>query len=285
VQTNVAKIMGDFRIGILDMNNGAPNEGMRCIKYLIEEFFMRKELETGYQVFDVRQGDKLPAYHEFDVFISSGGPGSPLLEGTEWERDYFKLLSDIREHNRTRPEKIFFFAICHSFQLLVQYFELAQITRRKSTSFGVMPIHIVEGEEEEPFFRGLENPFWAVDSRDYQVVQPDQEQFEAVGARILCLEKERPHVDLERAIMAIRFTEEIFGTQFHPEADAEGMYRHFQKEEKKKAVIENFGEEKFLNMLESLEDPDKIMLTESVIIPTFLEIAFQHKLEPLWSEK
>ncbi|WP_367913001.1 type 1 glutamine amidotransferase [Leadbetterella sp. DM7] len=277
--------MGNFRIGVLDMNNGAPNEGMRCIKYLIEEFFMRKELETDYQVFDVRRGDTLPAYDEFDAYISSGGPGSPLLEGTSWERDYFKLLGDVLEHNRTAPEKIFFFAICHSFQLVVQYFELAQLTRRKSTSFGVMPTHIVEGEEGEPLFRGLENPFWVVDSRDYQVVQPDSDRFQTLGARILCLEKERPHVDLERAVMAIRFTNEVVGTQFHPEADAEGMYRHFQTEEKKKAVIENFGEEKLQNMLESLEDPDKIMLTESVIIPTFLEIAFQHKPEPVWSEK
>ncbi len=277
--------MGNFKIGVLDLNNGAPNEGMRCIKYLIEEFFMRKELETDYQVFDVRRGDKLPDYDAFDVYISSGGPGSPILEGTQWEQDYFTLIADILEHNRKSAEKIYFFAICHSFQLLVQYFRLAEITRRKSTSFGVMPMHVLEGEEDEPLFKGLENPFWAVDSRDFQVVQPNDDRFEAMGARILCLEKERPYVDLERAIMAIRFNDELFGTQFHPEADAEGMHRHFQKEDKKNAVIENFGEEKFQNMLESLEDPDKIMLTESVIIPSFLEIAFQHKPELQWSEK
>lgn len=270
--------MSDFRIGVLDMNNGAPNEGMRCIKYLIEEFFMRKEMDTDYKVFDVRQGDKLPKHDEFDVYISSGGPGNPLLEGTKWEENYFSLISDIINHNNNRSEKIYFFAICHSFQLLVQYFDLANITKRKSTSFGVMPIHIVEGEESEPLFKGLENPFWAVDSRDYQVVQPNMDKFSKLGASIICLEKDRPHVNLERAVMAIRFNDEIFGTQFHPEADAEGMHRHFQKEDKKKMVIENFGEEKFYSMLEHLEDPDKIMLTEAVVLPTFLEYAFQQKL-------
>ena len=128
-----------------------------------------------------------------------------------------------------------------------------------------MPIHTVEGEENEPLFNGLDNPFWAVDSRDYQVIQPDEERFYELGASIICLEKERPHIDLERAIMAIRFNGEVFGTQFHPEAD------------KKKMVIQNFGEEKFYSMLEHLEDPDKIMLTEAVVLPTFLEKAFQQK--------
>lgn len=153
------------------------------------------------------------------------------------------------------------------------------ITKRKSTSFGVMPLHIVGSGFDEPLFKGLANPFWGVDSRDYQAVDPDMEKIKHANARIMCLEKERPHIDLERAIMAIRFNNEFFGTQFHPEADAEGMARHFQKEEKKKAIIENIGEDKFYNMLEHLNDPDKIMLTESTIIPTFLEIAYQHKEE------
>jgi len=112
-----------------------------------------------------------------------------------------------------------------------------------------------------------------------QVIQPNLQRMDLLEAKIICLEKERPHIDLERVVMAIRFNNEFFGTQFHPEADAEGMFRHFQKEEKRKMVIENFGEEKFNSMLEHLEDPDKIMLTESVISPNFLEKVFQHKLE------
>lgn len=111
------------------------------------------------------------------------------------------------------------------------------------------------------------------------MIQPNLQRMDLLEAKIICLEKERPHIDLERVVMAIRFNNEFFGTQFHPEADAEGMFRHFQKEEKRKMVIENFGEEKFNSMLEHLEDPDKIMLTESVISPNFLEKVFQHKLE------
>lgn len=271
--------MSEFRIGVLDMNNGAPNEGMRCIKYLVEEFFKRKDLPEDYKIFDVRREETLPSYDEFDVYISSGGPGNPLLEGHQWEKDYFHLIDNILWHNQYHNDKIAFFAICHSFQLLVQYFNLAEVTKRKSTSFGVMPVHMVNGAEAEPIFKGLPEPFWAVDSRDYQVVEPKEQRFRAFNAEIMCIEKDRPHVDLERAIMAIKFNHEFFGTQFHPEADAEGMFRHFQKEDKKKMVIENFGEEKFNNMLEHLEDPDKIMLTEAVILPNFLETAYQNKME------
>jgi len=45
----------------------------------------------------------------------------------------------------------------------------------------------------------MEDPFYAVDSRDYQVIEPDHQQLQRIGATILAIEKERPHVLLERA--------------------------------------------------------------------------------------
>ncbi|MEI9933338.1 MAG: hypothetical protein WDM71_00415 [Ferruginibacter sp.] len=39
----------------------------------------------------------------------------------------------------------------------------------------------------------------------------------------MAIEKERPHVALPRAIMAVRFNDYMIGFQFHPEADAVGM--------------------------------------------------------------
>ena len=76
-----------------------------------------------------------------------------------------------------------------------------------------------------------------------------------MGASILAIEKERSHVPLERAIMAIRFNDNMIGTQFHPEADAIGMSLHLQTEEKKKTVIENYGVEKWQSMIDHLNDP------------------------------
>ncbi|HEX3387137.1 MAG TPA: GMP synthase, partial [Mucilaginibacter sp.] len=86
-------------------------------------------------------------------------------------------------------------------------------------------------------------------------------------------EKERPHVDLPRAMMAIRFSEYFISTQFHPEADALGMKNLLSKEEKKKEVVNEHGIDKYNDMLERLDDPDKIAHTQATIIPNFLDQA------------
>ncbi len=119
----------------------------------------------------------------------------------------------------------------------------------------------------------LPDPFFAVDSRDYQITEPNVERLSDAGAAILCLEKIRPHVPLERAVMAIRFSEEVVGTQFHPEADNEGMLRYFLTGEKRNQIVTNFGQDKYDEMVAYLQDPDKIALTESVILPGFLRQA------------
>jgi len=156
---------------------------------------------------------------------------------------------------------------------------LGNVTERKSNAFGIFPINLTEAGEEEPYFRGLTNPFYSVDSRDWQVVEPDERAFENFGAKILALEKERPNVDLERCIMAIRFSDEILGTQFHPEADPTGMRMHLLRDDKKKSIIENHGEEKYYDMLDSLEHPERISLTQSVILPNFITKAISNTLQ------
>ncbi|HEX7846988.1 MAG TPA: GMP synthase, partial [Chitinophagaceae bacterium] len=109
--------------------------------------------------------------------------------------------------------------------------------------------------------------------RDYQVIQPNHVLLSELGAEVLCIEKARPHVPYERAVMGIRFNEYMIGTQFHPEADASGMSLHLQTEEKRKTVIDSHGEEKLNSMLDHLNDPDKIMWTHAHILPNFLNHA------------
>jgi len=102
-----------------------------------------------------------------------------------------------------------------------------------------------------------------------------------MGAKILCIEKERRHVPYERAIMGIRFNEYMIGSQFHPEADAEGMMMYLQREDKKLTVIENHGETKWSSMIKHLDDPDKILLTYTHVIPNFLNLAVEQLQEVL----
>ncbi len=262
-----------LKIAILDMYDGHPNEGMRCIKMLVEQFLVNESQEGGYDIFNVRGAADLPDVNSYDIFIATGGPGNPILEGHAWEIKFGELLDELLVHNQSNFPKKYVFFICHSFQLAIQHFKFGSITRRKSTSFGVMPVHFTVEGVDEMLLEGLEDPFWAVDSRDYQFIEPDMDTMQKFGAKIVALEKKRPRIPLERAVMAIRFTDEMFGTQFHPEADAEGMRRYFLQEEKKATVIKHHGKAKYYDMLEHLEDPDKIMLTESIMIPTFLKNA------------
>ena len=269
-----------LRIAILDLYEGAKNQGMRGIRQIIKQFGEINQLNIELDEFDVRQENSVPDL-SYDIYISSGGPGSPLdSEGSEWEKYYFEWLSQVEKWNvdpmQLQKKHVFF--ICHSFQLVCRHWQLATVCARKSTSFGVFPIHLLEEGKEEPVFEGMTDPFYAVDSRDYQVIEPRMNILYK-GARILCIEKDRPYVPYERAIMAIRFNDYFIGTQFHPEADAAGMSMYLQTEEKKKTVIENHGEEKWKSMIEHLNDPDKILWTYAHILPNFLNIALNsHKL-------
>lgn len=260
------------KVAILDLYEGKPNQGMRCIRTILKNWAETNELDLQIKEFDVRQRNELPDT-SFDIYISTGGPGDPLVSRFEdWDIAWCRWLDSIERWNNnpstTQKKHVFF--ICHSFQLASRYFNAGLVCKRKSTAFGVFPVHMLEAGNEEPVFEGLRDPFYAVDSRDFQVIQPNHDILNKMGAQILCIEKSRPHVPYERAVMGIRFNEYMIGTQFHPEADAPGMSMYLQTEEKRKTVIESHGENKLLSMLEQLNDPDKIMWTQARIIPNFL---------------
>ncbi|WP_317127813.1 type 1 glutamine amidotransferase [Algoriphagus formosus] len=256
-----------INLAILDMYDGEPNQGMRCIQEIVGRF----QKHISFRVFDVRGKSEVPDVQDFDLFISTGGPGSPLEGNGEWELKYFDFLDQVWIWNQNHNQKKFLLLICHSFQMACKHFGLGDITKRKSTSFGVMTIHKTEEGLLDPLFYNLDNPFWAVDSRDYQVIRPEKRKFKQLGAKIIALEKIRNHVEYERALMGIRFSDEIVGTQFHPEADAISFLEHLKKPEVKEKIIAVKGKAKFRDMIEHLVDEDKIVRTNQVLIPNFLE--------------
>jgi GMP synthase-like glutamine amidotransferase len=264
-----------LKLAILDMNNNKPNQGLRCIKEIVSSF----DKNIDYQVFNVRAKNELPDT-SFDIYISSGGPGSPLDEGT-WRKPYLDLMQQLWDYNKTDVEKKkFVFFICYSFQVICHYFELGEIKRRRSTSFGILQMHQTKKGYNDLIFQGLNDPFYAVDSRDWQLIQPKLTVFKKHGAAILSLEKIRTHVELERAIMAVRFSDEFVGTQFHPEAEPQSMEAYFALEENKKVVIDSFGQEKYDQMMDRIDDPEKIELTYNTILPKFIQNAINQVQKP-----
>ncbi|MDP9078143.1 MAG: GMP synthase [Bacteroidota bacterium] len=264
----------EIKVAILDFYDGIANEGMRGFREILERYKAKNELNLNYEVFDVRRNVEVPGT-DFDIYISSGGPGSPIdSEGSEWEKKYFQLVDKLEDINLSNAsQKKYGFFVCHAFQLMCRKYQLGDINMRRSASFGVLPIHKTPVAVSEPVFEGLTDPFYSVDSRLWQVVNPDEKRFTDLSMQLLAIEKERPHVDLPRAMMAIRFSDYFFATQFHPEADAKGVKSLLLKEEKKKEVVSEHGIDKYNEMLERLEDPDKITHTQNTMIPNFLDQA------------
>jgi homoserine O-succinyltransferase len=268
-----------INIAILDLYEGQANQGMRCIREIINTWAEQNQYNVQFDEFDVRLKLEVPDT-SYDIYISTGGPGSPLdTIGSEWEEKYFGWLKSVENWNKlnNNPKHVFF--ICHSFQLACRYYEIGNVCKRKSTAFGVFPIHQLDDGKEETVFEGLKEPFYGVDSRDYQVIEPNYARIREMGAKILAIEKNRPHVPYERAIMSVRFNDYFIGTQFHPEADAMGMSMYLQREDKKETVIANHGEAKWKSMLENLSDPAKILWTYSCILPNFLNHAVGEMIE------
>ena len=93
-----------LKIAILDMYDNFPGEGMRCIVNLINEFQAREGIRVETQIFNVRANHEIPDLNH-DVYISSGGPGSPLVLGEAWEEPYFKFIDSVFFHNKSESVK------------------------------------------------------------------------------------------------------------------------------------------------------------------------------------
>jgi GMP synthase-like glutamine amidotransferase len=258
------------RVAILDLYDSTENLGMASIERLV-----RLNGIATYDVFDVRALGEVPDL-SYDIYLATGGPGNPLEVEDTWGVPFFGLLDKLWDFNHThadRPKHVLF--ICHSFQMACHHFGIGEITKRKSESFGVFPAHLTEAGKADTLFSTLPDPFYVADFRLYQLLQPNHERLKAMGAEILALEKFRPHVPLERAIMAVRFSDTCLGVQFHPEAEAAGMIEHFYKKAVHEKALELKGEEKFSQMIEDLGDPQKLQLTYMTVIPLFLRNAIE----------
>lgn len=264
-----------IKIAILDMYDGEPNQGMRCIIDIINRF----NHIVSFKIFDVRGKSELPKIKEYDIYISTGGPGNPLIGDGNWDTQYYAFIDALLAWNKENDVKKHVLFICHSFQMACKHFGLAEITKRNDTSFGVMTIHKTKEGLNDPLFQGLADPFYAIDSRDYQVVQPKLSVFSKNGAKIISLEKIRDHVQYERAIMAVRFNDYFVGTQFHPEGDPISFIANLKNAITREKIKKMKGKRKFRNMLEDLLDDEKIYKTNETLIPNFLRIAINDLLK------
>ena len=269
------------KVATIDLYNNEPNEGLRCIREIVSEAGNNNaNIELQYKVFETRYKNELPDF-DSDIFISSGGPGSPFEdEDKEWDKNYFNFLDRIWNHNQNNPDqKKYIFFICHSFQMMARYFKFGEVNKRFINSFGVMPFIKSEEGKNDPILKDLTDPFYAADIRHWQVINPNTKMIDEFGAKILSWEIPEKENHDNPAITAVRISDEIVGTQFHPEADPESMLYHFKQDERKKFIIDRYNEDKYWEMIKWLEHPDKIKLTRRTVLPSFLNNAIENLIK------
>ena len=255
-----------IRIAILDLYDGVTNMGMRCIQAILDEWTIARKNNTIIRVFKTRDHCEFPD-EQFDIYISSGGPGSPLdTVNEEWDILYTKWLDQMVALQK--PVLL----ICHSFQIACRHFELGTVCLRRSRQIGVLPVHTLI---EDDLFNGLQETFYALESRSYQIIAPNDGKIKSLGAKIIALEKMRPKVPLERAIMGIKFSDKMYGVQFHPEAALHELIHYFNEPSNKQSIIDEFSLEKWERIVHHLDETSPINVTYRHFIPNFLDKAIK----------
>ena len=253
-----------IKIAIIDMYDDTTNLGMICILGILKEWSQQGAISMDYEIFPLRNKCKIPD-NSFDIYISTGGPGSPIESvGSPWDDLYVNWLQQMLDHNK--PVLL----ICHSFQIACRHFNFGNVCLRRSTQIGVLPVHPLV---EDQIFANLNDPFYTLESRLYQIIEPNDERIASLGAKIIALEKHRPHVPLERAIMAIKFSDKMYGVQFHPEGEKNILLEFFNETAMKNNIFEKYGEQKWNVIISKLNDPEKLPKTHAHFIPNFLNLA------------
>ena len=262
-----------IKMAILDMNNNHDNMGIASIKRIADRFAL-----IEYQVFDVRYGKEIPEM-DFDIYISSGGPGHPLEFEGGWEEGYYQLMDQLWAHNKQSDEKKYVFFVCHSFQMICHHMGIGQVTLRNQESFGIVPVDKTEEGMTEPLFTELASPFYGADFRKYQVISPDEERLKELDATVVAIERIDHVADDQKALMAVRFSDAWFGTQFHPEAHPDGMIHYLKRKEKRDMILQQFGSHKYEEMMHNAIHPDRLANTRDHVLPGFLRHAVDHILD------
>jgi hypothetical protein len=163
--------------------------------------------------------------------------------------------------------------ICHSFQMACKHFGLAEIK-------GMTP-HLVlwqciklKMDLQTLFYRIrglLRYRFQRLSSRSTQIEcfkRREQNNF---------FRKIRDHVQYERAIMAVRFTDYFVELNFILKQILLVLLHTLETRSKRKS--KKWKEKKFRNMLEDLLDDDKIYRTNETLIPNFLRAAINDLMQ------
>ncbi len=259
--------MRDLRLAILDL---FPEDSLLAAR-AVERHLTHRAERLDVVRFSVRKKGELPS-GDFQAYLVLGAdtevdlPAPPI----PWVTDFLDWLVPFT--NASAIHQAPCLLIGNAYALACRHFRLGEVSARHRPAYGVYPVHLTDVGIDEPLFAGLDTPFYAADFRRHQLVQPDINRFAELGAEMLLLEKVRPHVPLERAILGVRFSPALVGMHIHPEVDP-GLMRKLLKDPiKREQVLEEHGEEKYQKMLKYLNETKNLEGANRRLIQNFLTL-------------
>jgi homoserine O-succinyltransferase/O-acetyltransferase len=272
--------MEPLRLSLVDMNNGVPNEAVRCFRRLLDAFSARvraanPRLSVVLEHVQPRNLGELPSKHA-DLVLSSGGPGSPHDGWDErWCTAYRVFLDTILDRAAQNPEHApAAFVVCHSFEIAVQHFRFAEMTRRQDLKFAIFPAYLTEEGVRTDFLEPFAERLFVWEHRRWQALGLDAPRLRRQKGAVLATESRPGQMDKGEALLALRFGPGLEGTQFHPEADHPGVLAWIHRPEHTSALRDAYGHSLLERMMKTLDDPSRLARTYALLIPGWLTTRF-----------
>ncbi len=262
------------------MNNGVANQATRCFRRIVDAFTKRvhkanPHVEVMFHHVQPRNLGELPS-HEDDIVLSSGGPGSPF-DGYDdaWCVGYRDFLDWVVEQNiKSAHTSVKVMVVCHSFEISVVHFKVAEMQKRASLKFGLMPAYMTAHGERADFLAPFGYRLFCWEHRNWEAVGLDAHRLAKLGGSLFAKETHEAGSHKGDALLALRFAPGVDGTQFHPEADKPGVLNWIERPEHKVAVENAYGAALYERMIKSLNNPERLAKTFALLIPGWLTYRF-----------
>jgi GMP synthase-like glutamine amidotransferase len=270
-----APALHPLRVCIVDMNAGHANQAMRCFRGLVGAFFERARAHNPglpCELVEVSPRDtEATIPRDADLYISSGGPGSPHEgEGLPWLADAARFLDGLVERGvKGGADPQAYFGICFSFELIVHHFGVAVLGHRPHKKFGIMPVYPTADGQKHPLFEPFGDRLFAFEHRTWEVVDVDEKRLAALGGHVLARESRDGH-SKGRSIVSLALGPAIEGVLFHPEADRAGVMNWVARPEEAEAFRAAYGEKTYQAMLRTVDDPARLARTYALFLPGWL---------------
>lgn len=256
------------RLCLVDMNGGESNRGARNLRELFARFVdgvaaHNPGLACAVVEVAPRRDGAPPIPLDCDLYVCSGGPGSPLaIDDAPWGPGFRALLAHVRAARGAGggPRLL---AICYSFELVVHALGLGRVDPRAAPLRGVWPVASTGEGAAHPLLAPLASPFAALDARAWQAQHVD-------GATVLA--RTVPPPGEAAAVAAIELEGVIEAVQFHPEAVPDEVLDWLRAPETARALADAYGVPAYRRMCALASDG--LGATHAHVVPGWLRRGF-----------